>query len=295
MEQAEGTGTHGNTKTVGLKSRKYFITFWNKDYPKELPDKTKYMCTCEDSTKDGKWHGHAFIYFNNPVTMSRVKKLFGKDCHVEQPMKNSDCIDYVLDKTKRKHDFQEFGKRPMNNGMTLKVYELKNCKDPDELEWNLYNTWKKLHDEQENDIDVEDWHKEVKVYYIQGPSGKGKTERAKDIIRENKDKYGTKTNVVKFDNGFWIGIGTIARIAVYDDFRDSHMKASEFINFIDYNKHVMNTKGGSKQNNYELIIITSVQRLDEIYKNMTGEPRLQWERRVEVINMYEDENDIDFI
>ena len=73
------------------------------------------------------------------------------------------------------------------------------------------------------------------------------------------------------------------------------MKASEFINFIDYNKHIMNIKGGSKQNNYELIILTSVQKLEDIYRNMTGEPRLQWERRVEIINMFEDENDIDFI
>lgn len=300
MEQADGTGSHGNTSTVVtlkklIKSRKYFITFWIKDYPRELPDKAKYMCTCEDSTKDGKYHGHAFIYFNNPVTMSRIKKLFGNDCHVEQPMKNSDCIDYVLDETKRKHDFQEFGKRPMNNGMTLKVHELKECKDPNELEWNLYNTWKKIHDIEENDIDIDDWHKTVKVYYIQGLSGKGKTERAKQIVRENKEKYGSKVNIVKYENGFWEGTGNSARVAIYDDFRDSHMKASEFINFIDYNQHVMNIKGGSKQNNYELIIITSTQPLSELYRNMPNEPRKQWERRIEVIDMFDNENDIEFI
>ena len=48
-------------------------------------------------------------------------------------------------------------------------------------------------------------------------------------------------------------------IALYDDFRDSHMKPSEFINFIDYNVHGLNIKNGEIQNNYKYIIITSVQ------------------------------------
>lgn len=298
MEQAHGTTTPGNTKPgVGLKtkSRKYFITFWIKNYPHELPPNCKYLCTCEDSTKDGKYHGHAFIYFINPVALSRVKKLFGNDCHVQQPMKNSDCINYVLNKNARKHDFQEFGNKPMDNGVTCKVAQLRECKDPDELDWNMYNTWKKIHDEENNDIDVDDWHKEIKVYYIQGPSGIGKTERAKNIIRENKKKYGTKFNRVKYENGFWIGTGTPEiKIAIYDDFRDSHMKASEFINFIDYNKQIMNVKGGSRQNNYNLIIITSTQRLNELYHNMADEPKKQWMRRIELIDMYaESDNDFD--
>lgn len=294
MEQANGTSTSGNTKIGCAKRRNYFITFWTKEYPHELPVNCVYMCTCEDTTKEGKYHGHAFVYFKNPVAMSRIKKLFGNDCHVEQPMKNSDCIDYVLDKTKRKHDFQELGKRPMNNGVKLSVYELRECNDPSELDWKMYNTWSKIHQNMANDIDIDSWNKEVKVYYIQGPSGVGKTEKAKQIVRENIEKYGRKINRVKCENSFWIGIGEEAKIAIYDDFRDSHMKASEFVNFIDYNKQIMNTKGGSKINNYELIIITSVQNINDIYHNMCGEPRKQWLRRIEVIDMYDyDNNDMD--
>ena len=68
------------------------------------------------------------------------------------------------------------------------------------------------------------------------------------------------------------------------------MPASEFINFIDYNKQVMNTKGGFIINNYRLIIITSVQSPTEIYQTMTSkfiEPQKQWLRRIKTINMSE--------
>ena len=134
------------------------------------------------------------------------------------------------------------------------------------------------------DIDIEDWGKSVKVYWIQGESGVGKTNMAKQIVRDNKHIFGSKFNRVKYENGFWSGIGS-AKIAIYDDFRDGHMKPSEFINFIDYNKHYMNIKGGSVLNNYELIIITTVQKLERIYGNVDGEPRQQWTRRINIIDM----------
>ena len=65
--------------------------------------------------------------------------------------------------------------------------------------------------------------------------------------------------------------------------QNAWLTESEFINFIDYNRHRMNIKGSSCMNDYKLIIITSVQKLNEIYSNCNGEPRKQWERRVERI------------
>lgn len=99
------------------------------------------------------------------------------------------------------------------------------------------------------------------------------------------EKYGTKVNIVKYVNSFWQGVGN-AKIAIYDDFRDSHMHPSEFINFIDYNKHTINIKGGEKQNEYSLIIITSVQDPHYIYMGMKDdEPRRQWLRRMTIVDM----------
>lgn len=286
MEQASGTSTLGNTKPSVPKRRNHMVTFWTTEYPKELPKNVKYMCTCEDiCPTTGKWHGHAFIYFINPVGLKAVKKLFGDDAHVEKPLKNSDAINYVLDTTKNKSNFKEYGKRPNNNGVRYTVEELKKIDDPNDLDWTMYNTWKKIKNEESAIIDIDDWKKDVKVYYIFGPSGIGKTEKAKQIVRENKEKYGTKINRVKYDGNFWLNVRNDIKIAVYDDFRDSHMKPSEFVNFIDYNKQPMNIKGGSILNNYELIIITSVQNIEDIYRNITGEPREQWKRRIEVVDM----------
>lgn len=157
----------------------------------------------------------------------------------------------------------------------------------DLADYRMYNTWKRLHDEDEADLDVDDISKDIKVYYIQGPSGIGKTNKAKEIVRENADRYGRKVNFIKYENGFYLGIGN-ANVAIYDDFRDSHMKPSEFINLIDYNKHYMNVKGGSKLNKYNLIIITSVQKINQIYRRMNDleEPQRQWLRRVKVIDMF---------
>ena len=175
MEQTDGTSTSSFRCT--RKRRNYFITFWNELYPHELPANASYLCTCKDSTKDGKFHGHAFIYFKNPVTMKAVKKLFGNDAHVEIPKINSECIDYVLNKDSRKYDFEEFGKRPNNNGCRT-IGELKKLEE-DEVPPQFAKIWQRLKDEAANDIDIEDWHKDVGVYYIQGPSGIGKTELVK--------------------------------------------------------------------------------------------------------------------
>ena len=124
-----------------------------------------------------------------------------------------------------------------------------------------------------NKLSVEKTQKHVKVYYISGSSGIGKSTFAKYLI--GKETF----NLVKYENSFWIGASVDVRIALYDDWRDSHMKASELLNFIDYNKQLMNVKGGFLLNSYEVIIITSIIRLKDIYKNVLDESRYQWERR----------------
>ncbi len=260
-----------------------------------------YYISCKEiAPTTGHEHIHMYVHFSNPYRLS--KKILELGVHVDickgSPKQN---IDYVK---KDGNILDEYGTCPRQGG-TRTVGELKDIKDPDELNWNEYNTWNKIHSIKNNDIDVDDLHKEVKVYYIFGPSGIGKTEKAKQIVRDNKDKYGTKVNMVKHEGDFWNGMGT-AKIAIYDEFRDSSMKPSEFINFIDYNVHPLNIKGGSMINKYELIIITSVQNPKLIYPNIGDEPREQWLRRMEIIDMnpkpvityydYDDEkdnNDID--
>ena len=47
----------------------------------------------------------------------------------------------------------------------------------------------------------------------------------------------------------------------------------------------MNIKGGQVINDYELIIITSIKPVDELYKNVKEEQREQWLRRLDIIDM----------
>ena len=110
----------------------------------------------------------------------------------------------------------------------------------------------------------------------------GKSDFARKLIKSHL-KEGEKYNLVKHTGEFWEGIGK-ADVALYDEFRDCHMCASEFIDFIDYNKHVLNIKGGHTLNNYHTIIITSSIHPEQLYKNVS-EQQGQWLRRMKIIDL----------
>ncbi len=227
----------------------------------------------------GHKHMHIYVHFNNTYRLNQ--KIIKIGAHIDickgSPQQN---INYVKKDGKV---IDEIGEPPQQGG--LRVKDLKELDNPDELDWKVYHTWKKINEEKVNDIDIDEWKKDIEVYWIMGPSGIGKTERAKQIVRDNAEKYGTKVNIVKYTNTFWQGVGN-AKIAIYDDFRDSHMHPSEFINFIDYNIHTINIKGGEKRNEYNLIIITSVQDPHFIYPGMKdNEPRYQWLRRMTIVDL----------
>lgn len=291
------TQCSGNTKEhcVNLRSRAFQFTINEIEKYDTLIEIIKNLKSCdyyisclEKAPTTGHEHIHLYVHFTNAYKIN--KKILDLGVHIEickgSPQQN---IKYI---EKDGNILDEYGIRPKQGMRT--VGELKNIDNPDDLNYNEYNTWTKIHTVINNDIDIEDLYKEVEVYYIFGPSGIGKTEKSKQIVRDNKDKYGTKVNMVKYENGFWNGIGN-AKIAIYDEFRDSSMKPSEFINFIDYNIHPLNIKGGSVINKYELIIITSVQNPELIYMNVGDEPRKQWIRRMKIIDMRPKlkDNDID--
>lgn len=291
----------GNTKTAPNKQGRNFIMTINEktiQYTGNIIQYLEglkgfvYIIVCEHIGQENK-HYHLYVQFE---TMKRIsfKKLLG--AHIENCFGSAQQnIAYVKaedDKHKKLGITSELiyeNGTPKLKGGIPSIRDIQNMSEEEikELPVNLINCARKAKQELEADIDIDDFHKRVRCIWIQGPSGIGKTKLAVNLIKAFSDKYGTKFNRVKYENTFWLNIGNSAKVALYDDFRDSHMKPSEFINFIDYNKHPMNIKGGSKINNYEFIIITSVQRLSEIYRNVRDEPRLQWERRIWVINLYQ--------
>lgn len=230
-------------------------------------------------------HVHIYVQYDNARTLDS-RYLYGS--HLEQAMGSAQkCIAYLkAEDTKHKlagvksETIYEKGEARLRGNINT-IRDLKLITDIDEVEPRHLNTWLKVRN---NKININEWHKKVKVVYIWGDSGLGKSLSVTRTLIINGEK---EFDEVKHIGEFWHGIGgdEVSGVAVYDDFRDSHMKASEFVNFIDYNVHNLNYKQGSAKNKYHLIIITSTEDPNTIYKGIKGEPRKQWLRRMKIINL----------
>ena len=245
----------------------------------------QYMLICEHDKPQK--HHHMYIQLNQARTISS-KYLYG--AHIENcygsAQQNVNYLRALDEKHIRKGikstDIYEFGTLKERGGRRIKDILEMTEDDTMDIDANMINAIFKIKGIPKTKI--EDWNKKIEVIYIWGPSGIGKSLKAKEIVKEHGYNEFTE---LKHIGQFWnCGGIEITGAAIYDDFRDNHMTASEFINFIDYNVHSMNFKGGFTKNRLNLIIITSIQSPDEIYKNMTGEPRTQWLRRLKIINMY---------
>lgn len=255
----------------------------------------QYMRVVEHIGQEQK-HYHMFLQLSRSMPKLSVKKVHGahivpKDDEKYPHGSTKDILAYInCEDNNPNHEgveavlIDEEGEYKKQGGYSVRALLECNCVE-DLPDYRMVNTWYRL--KSNRPMKVRERRKQVKVYYIQGPSGVGKTNKAMDIAEEFEEIWNTYTDWVKYENSFYSGITGVAKIAIYDDFRPSDMKAKEFVNFIDYNKHNLNVKGGGFINEYNLIIITSVVKLSTIYKNIEAdEPRRQWERRVEVINMF---------
>lgn len=255
-----------------------------------------FLISCREyAPTTNKEHIHIFVCYNNSMRLN-VKNCGGAHIEICRGT-NTQNIKYI---EKDGDIIDEIGERPKGEGNRLSGKELIEMTDEEIIDFDPLHYKAHLGAKERLmnplDISVEDWAKEIVAYYFQGPPGSWKTQSAKELIRcllkENYIKN-DKINIVKYNGSFWLGIGS-ADVAIYDDFRCSHMMPSEFINFIDYNRQVMNIKGGEKRNNYKVIIITSVEKLSDIYKNMHDqEPRKQWLRRIKLIDYYGDEGNLE--
>ena len=237
-----------------------------------------YVIACkEKAPSTGHVHFHVYVQFPNTRRLS-MKKLCG--AHVEKCLGSPEQnIKYI----KKDGDIVcEEGSPRLNYVPTIKHIKEMTHDERVGLTATLYNIVQKVEENESKYIRVDDYFKETQVFYVYGESGTGKTKWCvMDMKKENVSVF----NEVKYDGSFWHGVTEDCSVCLYDDWRDSHMKPAEFINFIDYNRHVMNVKGGSVRNGYQRIYITSVQSPEEIYKSVNGEPRKQWERRMKCIHI----------
>lgn len=244
------------------KVKKYLLSLQNLRYA---------IAGKEKAPTTGHEHMHIFVQFKRSCRLT-LKSLCG--CHVDKcngtPQQNKDYVE-------KGKIIWEYGEMRSKGWLTIEQVKKSKPEERIKLPIQYYRIVKDIDIEESKKMFVDDVRKNVKVYYVSGHSGAGKTNFAFNLI--GKEPF----NLVKYENGFWMGVTSTCKIALYDDWRDDHMEPSEFINFIDYNKHIMNVKGGCVINNYNIIIITTIIRLEFIYMNKPEESRSQWERRVNEI------------
>ena len=289
----------GNTRGgFKIRARHFQLTLNEIDNYKKLYNyltqysTLKYLISClETAPTTGHKHIHIYVQYSQPKTLDS-KNLF--NAHIEEckgtPKQNRDYI------VKDGHILDEVGEFKTNGGICghtiADVMKMSN----DELyaiaDYKYYNVIQKIINDKTR-LSIENHYKpDMKVIYIIGGSGMGKSKWGYKVV----SRLGVPAPLngellydeVNYSNGFWLGIFD-SPICIYDDFRDSDMKPSEFIRFIDYNKHIMNIKGGQKINNYTTIIITSKQQPWMLW-NKSNEEKKQWLRRMSVYEIVYDEN-----
>lgn len=229
-------------------------------------------------------HIHFYVCFNKAVRLA-VSKLQGAHVEVCRGDHKSNK-DYIL---KEGNIIYEHGEEP-HQGKSLSAKQLMNMTPVEivEADPRNHNAYLRARDHLVNgSIKLSEWSKKIDVYYITGPSGSGKSTLAGEILIELGYE---DADLVSFDNGFWSGITGNCECCIFEEFRDSIMKPSEFIKFIEYRIQRINIKGGSTLNRYKTIILTSVQHPDDIYPNVEGEPRAQWLRRLKIVDLGLEDN-----
>lgn len=266
------------------------INYESMFYYEEIRDylwkdkKASYLISCIEENKHGIFHMHIYVQFKERTRLP-VSKLHG--AHVESCKGSSEDNVRYIEKIKNTYNvdntWDEMGECRdilIKKGKIKLVKDLQNV-NFDDVTVSQYRVWKEVNADKV--YTLKDLYKpDVEVTYIWGESCVGKSKLVYDMLGEK-----CVADRVKFDGQFWDGVNTThpTEICWYDDFRPSHMKPSEFINFIDYYKNPMNMKyvRGWK-NEYKKIFITSIFSPHDIYQNVQEESKKQWIRRMKIIH-----------
>ena len=274
---------NNNNKISKLKSRNFLFTLNQIEKYNELLEIIKNVKYCDyyiscsgEAPTTGHKYIHLYTHFSNGFRIT--KQILDLKVHIEvcrgSPKQNIDFIE------SKGNILDEYGIRPIHNIKT--IGDLKKIKDPSELNWRMRKTWYEI---QDKDVDIEEFGKmlnnikndkfeNIEVYYIFGPSKVNKLDEALKIIKEHENKFGNaEFSYVSHKGKYWNGLEYDCKIALYENFRDKDVDLDEFIHFIDSYKQQLEIKQGYMTNNYELVIITSVQNPKDIYKEYPEEDR----------------------
>lgn len=302
-EEKKDTIETGNTGAVSihsvkLRGRAFQLTLNKVETYDKIKSKLtnystlKYLISClETAPTTGHEHIHIYVQFSQPKTID-VRDYLG--AHIEQcigtPQQNRA---YIL---KDGNILDELGTFKQSGGCSgLSINQIREMSEEEifnVIDFKYYNVVMKIKNDMKR-LNINELYKpDMKVFYIYGDSGSGKSysaEKAMKAITKILNLNGD-FDELSYKHPFWIGAHDNTPIALYDDFRDSDMKPNEFIKFIDYRKHTINIKGSDIINNYKYVFITSIKSPFELYMNTNEDPK-QWLRRLRIYTIEKnDEN-----
>lgn len=268
------THASGNTKPSAFRARSFQFTLNQVEKYETLKEMLTNLKSCdyflsshEIAPTTNHEHIHIYVHFSQPYKISQ--KIMNIGAHIEicrgSPKQN---IDYIK---KDGNILDEIGEPP-HQGYAHTIKELKEM-DIDEVDPHIYKIKKQI-DQQQKDLDVfqnmlseieMDELKGPEVIYITGDSGKGKTYKAYKMALNKypKEKIGKLT----INNDFVDVINENADCYVIEEFRSSQMKASDFLQLTDKYGYRVNIKGGFLTLRPKCIIICSIIRPEELYRN----------------------------
>ncbi len=281
----------GNTKPeAALRARAFQFTLNEVEKYDALLNDLKALKTCdyiisckEKAPTTGHEHIHIYAHFNQTYRIS--KKLMKHKAHIEI-CKGSpkDNIKYI---EKDGNILDEIGERPRQGIKTVKELRETNI---DDIDPHLYNIKCKIDDkknEEEQFLNMleeieKDELKGPEIIYICGDSGKGKTYKAYKIALSKFDKK--DIGKLTIENNFIQITNERAKCYIIEEFRPSQIKAASFLQLTDKYGYTCNIKGSFKSIRPQCIIIASIIKPEDLYKN--EEINKQFIRRItQTINL----------
>lgn len=247
------------------KVRSWFVT-WN-NYPDDIIDRLNkpnshvkwYVCGFELCPTTGTPHAHLVINLTEPQRINWLKKnvLGDNTPHCERVGNQEKCIEYC----KKDGNFKESKTVPgqgqgKRNDLEAAINTLKNAKGNIKQVCDEHaKTYVKFHQGLEKlatHINAPQYRKELKVYWLYGATGTGKSKWFYDnIMAENSE-----TTWVCFDEAYkWFDGYCGQRVVLFEDFRSDLIKFNYLLRLLDVYPMTVQIKGATTSwNPYEIYI-----------------------------------------
>lgn len=240
-----------------------FTSFEKLDWEALIGEETTYIIVGEEICPDtGRKHWQGYAEFSKQNRLSALKKLWKNDKIHWEPRRGSqeEAIKYCMKDGK----FAEYGEKKEQGKRTDMTAVREMIQDgftnaeiaTMATSWQAINSTQKL---REMLIEPRDDDVKPKVYWFYGPTGIGKTRKAKELCDHDYDDCDYK-------NEFLIGY-TGKDTVIFDDFRGG-IPFNLLLKMLDYGKCTVNTKGGCVNFGAKTVIFTSPRSPGDIYKNV---------------------------